>query len=703
MAQKVNVQKLADILQLGKVSEHGEIKLGSPFDMYHVERMKNYGLAISEGDKQAVRLFEKAKEMSFDEVLRIAIFNVELTVSENNELVFKNLSEDSLAVLISAIYHEQSEIFAQIRGDAAIIKQYLGIDITEDMINEHNSIREASDLSDDSDKSIDWEALGNLMVADWSDPDYVIANFNKTPNILNQADESLWSHPKTMKLFLSAIFYNQNYGLSIANFFKTCGQEKAERILMNEQVIDFLLRAPQYFSGIYAEYYQYKLGVTTSMDYKLDSYQINPHPDNDHNTQIKHNIAKALDDQAVAKNYMQQRKGVMLYDYLPDKLKTDTEVFHSALDAMKKHKNYSDFYSRLPEDFLKNWDNMSAIIVSVLPNIGMFDTEKLKLLCRTWKDSKEATAYYLDCCELDKELKSSDKITHFYSMFEYLGDNVKNDIELASHFINRYPSIYQIPLIRADLKSNPDIMIAYLSRHNPDMKYIDESWIFSLKDEKKIQKIINCVPELLRSKNCPAEWLENLDILKETGKNILNYPIPNTVWQKIGTNVEYCAALVKENDFKIYRFLPEPMRAQPLVLENFLDMIKPHSNDSFLKMYQKDYDAIPMSVWNNPALALEIFKKVPNELTINALPVIHFNNPVFVKGLFEAIDAQLIPEKMMRFFPEAVSSFISTVSQKGELASTFSKGMLNIKLNAHNGDDNDHNRDSEPAVSKMKI
>jgi hypothetical protein len=710
MAQKVNVQKLSDLLQLGKVSQHGEINLGAPFNFYYVEKMKNYGSAVSEADKLAVKIFEKAREISFDDVLKNTIFNIELTGSENNEPVIKNLSEDSLAILIAAVYKEQSEIFAQIRGDKAIIKQYLDIDITQDMINGQDSDNDNHNDNDNNnkrtnvseidltEKTINWEALGNLIVADWADPDYVIANFNKTTNILNQADESLWFHPKTIKLFLSAIFYNQNYGLSIANFFKTCGQEKAERILMNEQVVDFLLRSPQFFAGIYAEYYQYKLGVAKSMDYKLDSCQIAQHPDNEHNIQIKHNISKALDDKNLALNYMDQRTGGLLYDYLPDKLKTDTEVFHHALDSMKKYKIYSDFYSRLPENFLKVWDNMSAIIVSVLPCIGMLDTEKLKLLCRTWKDSKEATAYYLDCCELDKELKDSGKITHFYSMFEYLDDNVKNDVDLAAHFIVRYPSIYQIPLIRPDLKTHPDIMIAYLSNYNPDMKYIDESWIFSLKDEKKIQKIINCVPELLRSENCPHEWLENLDILKQTGKNILNYPITDKVWKKIGSDVEYCASLVKENEMRIYRFLPEPMRAQPLVLENFLDRIKTHSNDSYLKMYQKDYDAIPVSVWNNPAMALEIVKKVPNELTINALPVVHFNNPVFVKGLFEAIDAQLIPEKMIRFFPDAVSSFISTVSQKGELAKTFSKGMLNAQ-----DSDNNNNRKDEPAVTKMKI
>lgn len=696
MAQKINVKKLVEITGLGKTRQHGDITLSSVFSVYELNNISTY---ISEDDTQSVKILKKAKSISFDDVIKSPLFSMEVypansnndnntnTNSDSNEIAnirITNLSDDSLSMLMAAVYHNQSEIFAQIKGDANLIERLFNQDVVQDSLQ--SSPVPSVEASDNPDKDqamkINWQEMNNLVVVDWSDPDYVIANFANTPNILTQADEALWFHPKTQQLFFKAIFSTMNANLCLANMLKTLGTEKTDRILLNENMVDFILTSSGYFTRIYDYYYKHKLGTTDIKDFSLENIPIGLCEDETVRQRIQEQIKTCLQNKDNALNYVSERTGANFYRYLPEEFKTDIQIFQQTLNGIRKNKEYSEFYTQLPEAFLKNQDNMAALIISLLPMCDDLEEKRIQKLAQTWKGSKQDVFYFLDSCESDKDLKASGQIRNFYRVFEYLDADLKNDVELVSHFVARYPYIYQMPLISNTLQTNVDVMIAYLSNHQVNMDYLKESWVFAVQDEEKIKKLVANYPEFLKSPDCPQAWLENINILKQTDEDFLNYNISQAVWKKICANPEYCASLVKENSFQIYRFLPEPIRANPQVLESFIQGVAPRStSETLLKIYKRDYDAIPAQIWNHPDTALQIIKGLPNDLTVQALPVKHFNNPEFVKGLFEAIDNKMIPEKLFRYFPQEVNDFISSISQKGQLANSFSRGMLKNKLN----------------------
>jgi hypothetical protein len=704
MAQKINVQKLVELTGLGKTRQHGDITLPSVFSAYALNNISTY---ISEGDSQSVQILKKAKSVSFDDVIKSDIFSMEIYPADNNNNSNSNdgsniritgLSDESLAILMAAVYRDQVEIFAQIKGDAHLIEKLFGQNMIQDSI-------EPMDIQplelDNQKKTINWQDMNNLVVVDWSDPDYVLANFANTPNILNQADEALWFHPKTQKLFFKAVFSSMNANLCLANMLKTLGTEKTDRILLNENMVDFMLHMPGYFTKMYDYYYKFKLGTTDIKDFSLDNIPIGLHEDEALRQRVQNQIKSCLQNRDNALNYVSERTGASFYHYLPEEFKTDIQIYQQTLNAIRQSKEYSEFYTQLPEAFLKNQDNMAALIITLLPMCDDLAGKRIQKLANTWKGSRQDVFYFMDCCESDKDLKSSGQIKNFYKVFEYLDADLKNDVELVSHFVSHHPYIYQIPLISKALQANADVMIAYLNNYQVNMEYLEESWVFAVQDEEKIKKLVARHPDFLKSPDCPKAWLENLDILKQTGEDLLNYHISQTVWKKICDNPEYCASLVKENSFQIYRFLPEPIRANAQVLDSFIQGIAPRStSETLLKVYKREYDAIPAQIWNDPDTALQVIKSLPNDLTAQALPAIHFNNPQFVKELFEAIDNKMIPEKLFRYFPHEVSEFIASISQKGGLANAFSKGILNNQL-SRDLPQNPDTDDSEPP--RMKI
>lgn len=591
----------------------------------------------------------------------------EITISLSEDGQFNRVEDiitNGLINLYAAIYLGKDTCIANITGNEKVVKTLLGVNLSKP---DNIEVPLATQI-----KPFLWEINEVVVENTWGDIDFILKKFEYVfgddfneafPEVLKHADPQVWD--------------NYEFVMELASNYKDYFPSSIpENFLEKDSIFQVIKSRPDFFKDYWGHHLEdlfTKFEPIIDEDGKLESsyyygqYKEAPSFLN----RVKEEL---FTDVNYVKQILDDFKGSRggssskLYKRLPFEVQFDKDIINMIYQSQKLR--YDDAiwiypHYNIPEskkndyEWVKNfilehgehlsWDRIE------IPNKNYEPSHGLQNLYGSWINNKELVIDMMGSVD-------PQKIPAFNHIYNVLPTKIKNDKEIVSIFMEKYPQSYSL--------LNDKYQAQYVLNHIEKSSKINLSneLIITFEDKEILKKIIEKGSVTwLATKGCPAKWKNDIELI-----SAISFNTPDNDLKYLLDDKKIVATILK---------IPE-------LTDRVLEIVP--TIYSWLPLDRRLDKEIALTVMrNNEAITVETALFANKEFCIEALqanyktrqiPDGFWNDQDFVLKVFKHVDERNISDNLIGLLPDRVQKLLTVFEVEKDYEKFFTRCFLNVNL-----------------------
>lgn len=581
------------------------------------------------------------------------------------------------AVLAAQIYLQKDNIYAHLAGSEKTIVALLDVDLENDVANQ-DMIQEIKAHSDGL-SQVSWKNLSENIQDNWSDIDYIIAQFE---------ENDTFSLSNKIHLIPESIWENKDFLLRLLATDRALSQIPLE-VAMKPVTIQALSQRPHALDSLWGQYYRFLfLKEKADDDYSdwassyaekenYKKFNTNEYVRNN-KEMIKAdfismlNSAEMMSQTKIIDNYPSTNKLAILY-LLSNENKARPEIRDVVITTLgstslfNKQDLYASVWTFFAKEAFDDGSLMAAILAKTedLTAMGFSDD----YIWKGWIGDKEKVINVLDNLNANNEMYAHGQDT-VVRLFSNLPKNLLADKDVALRLMPKAAGLYS--RLSESLQYDNEVLNLFLDKaRNYQLRALSSNHFFTLTDTEQIKKVVSLLPETMAYKNCPYSWRNNPDVVIFLASKMFEeeYHIPSNVIQTIITDKEKAMQLMNA-DNQCYKYLSHQMKVLP---EIALSYIRGSYNRE-----KETLEQIPVQAWLSKDFCLEAL--IHEELA-QYVPKPFWNEKGFVLKVMQGIDDYNYQPEILKYAPRDLVQILDGVGVvKGQYVNVIKKQLFHYEL-----------------------